>query len=110
MQSLAQAGRVLSAFRTVPSGGFALRSNTGMGRVLPVADAFADGRLSSCLRPLARRTAGMRGTAAGGDMIGRERWQAGPGHDQSWWQLNSLTQSRPSFDSRGATNSSLDSR
>ena len=32
MQSLAQAGRVLSAFWTVPSGGFALRSNTGMGR------------------------------------------------------------------------------
>ncbi len=54
-----------------------------VGRVLPVADAFADGRLSSCLRPLARRTAGMRGTAAGGDMIGRERWQAGPGQERT---------------------------
>ncbi len=50
------------------------------GRVLPISDAVADGRLSGGLRTLARRTAGMRGTAAGDDLIGRERWQAGPGH------------------------------
>jgi hypothetical protein len=40
-------------------------------RVLPQGGAAADGRLSSCLRTFARRATGVRGPAAGGDMIGQ---------------------------------------
>ena len=42
---------------------------SGEGRVLPVEGASAHGRLSSGLRSIAARTAGMCRTAAGDDMI-----------------------------------------
>jgi hypothetical protein len=54
-----------------------------MGRVLPIADAVADGRLSGCLRTLAPGTAGMRGMAAGDDMIGRGALAGGTQPDRS---------------------------
>jgi hypothetical protein len=77
-------------FRGVDKLGVAMSASqssemSGPGRVLSIADAVADGRLSGGLRTLAPRTACRRGTAAGDDMIGMEPWQAGPG------QVRSLT-------------------
>jgi len=42
---------------------------SGQGRVLPIADAVADGRLPGGLQTLVPQTAGMRGTAASDDHV-----------------------------------------
>jgi len=62
---------------------FAAGWKTAQGRVLPIGEVSAEGRLSRRLRSVAVRTFGTCTTAAGDDMIVVELWRAGRGHEET---------------------------